>query len=132
MKHVANSALNSAIISLQLMSLMSTYSISIGCVLWMRVSGGTLPYARWSLGRYGTFVNAVGFVYSLFLLFWTGWPGAKDPTVETFNWSIVMFGGIFIISMVYYAIWGRKTYAGPVVLVRTNTAVGGGSRGGSL
>jgi choline transport protein len=103
------------------MALMATYSISIGCVLYQRTIGGSqhLPVARWSLGRWGTPVNAIAFVYSNFILFWTGWPGAKDPTVETFNWSVVMFGGIGIISFVYYFVSGRKNYTGPVALVRS-------------
>jgi choline transport protein len=109
-----------AIISLQLMALMATYSLSIGCVLYHRVIGNSLPLARWSLGRWGTPINAIAFVYSVFILFWTGWPGAKDVTAETFNWSSVMFVGIFIISLVFYAIYGRHQYQGPVLLVRND------------
>jgi choline transport protein len=108
------------------MALMATYSLSIGCVLYQRVigRGDQLPLARWSLGRWGTPINAIAFVYSVFILFWTGWPGAKDVTTETFNWSSVMFVGIFIISLVFYAITGRHQFKGPVVLVKNN--VGGG------
>jgi choline transport protein len=111
---------------------MATYSISIGCVLWQRtVNGGAhLPYARWSLGALGTPINGIAFVYSVYVFFWTGWPGAKDPTLQTFNWSSVMFGGVLLISMVYYIIWGRTHYKGPVVLVRSGTGVP--SRGGSF
>jgi len=114
------------------MSLMATYTICIGCVLWQRtINGGAhLPYARWSLGRFGTPINAIAFVYSLFIFFWTGWPGAADPTVQTMNWSSVMFGGVFLLSLVYYVIWGRTQYKGPVVLIRTGTGVP--SRGGSF
>jgi choline transport protein len=128
--NLGSSVAFNAIISLQLMALMATYTISIGCVLWQRTIGGgaSLPYARWSLGRYGIPVNAIAFVYSAQIFFWTGWPGAKDPTVETFNWSIVMFGAVFIISMVYYIVYGRKGFSGPVVLVRPSAA--GQARGG--
>jgi amino acid transporter len=109
-----------AIISLQLMALMSTYSISIGCVLYQRTIGGgaQLPHARWSLGKLGVPINAIAFVYSVYILFWTGWPGAKDVTAETFNWSSVMFAGVFIIALVFYAFTGRHSFKGPVVLVR--------------
>jgi choline transport protein len=108
------------------MALMATYSLSIGCVLYQRVSGrgDQLPLARWSLGRWGTPINAVAFVYSVFILFWTGWPGAKDVTTETFNWSSVMFVGIFIISLAFYAVIGRHQFKGPVVLVEHNAESG--------
>lgn len=34
------------------------------------------------------------------------------------NWNSTMFGGMAIVSTVYYAAWGRKVYEGPVVLVK--------------
>jgi choline transport protein len=104
------------------MALMATYTISIGCVLWQRTANGgrNLPYARWSLGRFGTPINAIAFVYSIYVFFWTGWPGNKDPTLQQFNWSVVMFGGVGVISMIYYIIWGRRTFKGPVTLVRND------------
>ncbi|KIW01233.1 uncharacterized protein PV09_07276 [Verruconis gallopava] len=108
-----------AIISLQLMALMATYSISIGCVLWARTFGEKrLPPAQWSLGRWGAPINAIGFLYSLFCLFWTPWPTVKDPNATNFNWAIVMMGGIVVLSTVWYFVGGRKKYQGPVALVR--------------
>lgn len=29
-----------------------------------------------------------------------------------------MFGGMLIVSVMYYAVYGRKVYEGPVVLVK--------------
>jgi choline transport protein len=111
-----------AIISLQLMALMATYNISIGCVLYQRVfnGGANLPYARWSLGRWGIIVNTIGFFYSLQVLFWVPWPsqGGSALTLQNMNWASVMFVGVIAISLLYYAIWARHNYKGPVVLVR--------------
>jgi len=106
-----------AIISLQLLALMSTYCISIGCVLYQRIANPSqLPFARWGLGKHGLWINAIGFVYSFFTLIWIAWPVAASPTKETFNWSSVMFAGVLIISFTFYVVTGRKTYSGPVVL----------------
>jgi choline transport protein len=111
-----------AIISLQLMALMATYCISIGCVLYQRVVNKDihLPPRQWDLGRYGTAINAVAFVYSFFVMFWVPWPPAaqKPFNAMTFNWSIVMFAAVLVFSLVYYVLHGRKGYAGPVTLVR--------------
>jgi amino acid transporter len=109
-----------AIISLQLMALMATYSISIGCVWYQRTLGGGrhLPNAAWSLGRYGSWVNGVAWVYTVYVFFWCTWPPQKAPPLETVNWAPVMFGGVFAASLVYYWLWGRQVYNGPVSLVR--------------
>lgn len=118
--NIGSSVAFNAIISLQLMALMATYGISIGCVLYARTLGGgkQLPPARWSLGRMGTPVNAIAFVYCVFILFWTPWPTAADPDSTTFNWCIVMFTAVVILSTAWYFIGGRKQYRGPVTLVR--------------
>jgi hypothetical protein len=31
------------------------------------------------------------------------------------NWAILVTGAIAVLSAVYYAVWARKTYHGPVV-----------------
>ncbi|GAB1206825.1 hypothetical protein APSETT445_005527 [Aspergillus pseudonomiae] len=48
-----------AIISLNVAALMWTYVVSIGCLLYRRLScPDTLPPQRWSMGKYGIWVNA--------------------------------------------------------------------------
>ena len=108
-----------AIISLQLISLMATYATSIACVLWRRMKGEhNLPPAQWSLGGSGKFVNAFALVYSIYLMFWIGWPPVQAVTPVDFNWAAPMFGAIFIFSLVFYYTNGRKVYKGPVTLVQ--------------
>jgi len=117
--NIGSSIAFNAILSLQLLALMSTYCISIGCVLYKRVTEpGSLPPAQFSLGRWGVAVNGVGFVYSFFVLFWAGWPEQQSINAVTLNWAPVMFGATLVFSLVYYIFQGHKTYAGPVVLVR--------------
>jgi hypothetical protein len=38
--------------------------------------------------------------------------------VDNFNWSVVIFGGVFLLSLFMYAIKGRKEYDGPAVIVQ--------------
>lgn len=118
--NLGSSVAFNAIISLQLLSLMCTYCISIGCVFYQRLIGGgqSLPPAQWSLGRAGIWINGIGFFYSFFILFWAGWPGSKEFNTMTFNWAPVMFAGVFVFSLVYYVVYGKKSYKGPVVLVK--------------
>ena len=108
-----------AIISLQLLALMSTYCVSIGSLLYQRLfNPEELPPATWSLGKLSAPVNAIGFLYSFYILIWIAWPAAPNPSRETFNWSSVMFLCVLIVSFVFYVTSGRKSYSGPVVLVR--------------
>lgn len=107
-----------AIISLNLVSLMISYSVSIGCVLYRRIyHPELLPHSRWSLGRAGVAVNAGGLLYSLYAFFWCFWPNATPVDAPSFNWAVVMFMAVFFISLVDYVFRARKHFTGPVVLV---------------
>ena len=113
----SNVAFN-AIISLNLVTLMLTYSTSIGCVLLRRIRHPELlPNARWSLGRWGVPINIGGLVYATFAFFWCFWPNGTPVDLQSFNWAVVMFVGLSVISVVFYFVKGQHVYTGPVVLV---------------
>ncbi|KAE8352704.1 amino acid permease-domain-containing protein [Aspergillus coremiiformis] len=108
-----------AIISLNIAALMWTYVVSIGCLLYRRLAcPETLPTQRWSLGKYGIWVNAAALAYVIFAFFFSFWPSRTAVTLTKFNWSVVIFSSVFIISVVMYILKGRKEYAGPVISVR--------------
>ncbi|RFU31627.1 hypothetical protein B7463_g4724, partial [Scytalidium lignicola] len=108
-----------AIISLNLVSLMITYTISIGCVLYRRIyHPELLPKARWSLGKWGVLVNGCGFTYSIFAFFWCFWPNNTPIDAESFNWSLVMFVAVAMISTVDYFFRAKKVFKGPVSTVQ--------------
>jgi amino acid transporter len=108
-----------AIISLQVCAIMLTYTISVSCVLYRRIVYPELiPVARWSLGKYGVAINTVGVCYCSFVFFWSFWPNEIPVNAQNFNWSVVLFGGVFVFSLIMYAIEGRKVYNGPVNLIR--------------
>lgn len=109
-----------AIISLQVCAIMLTYTVSIACVLYRRIAHPELiPTARWSLGKWGIPANTIGLVYVLFTFFWSFWPNTVPVTLDTFNWSVVLFLGVLLISLIMYFVQGRNIYVGPVTDVRT-------------
>lgn len=70
-----------AFISLAIVALMATYAISIGCVLWRRLTyPATLPPVVWSLHQWGVVVNSIGLVYAIYAFFWAFWPIYWNPT----------------------------------------------------
>ncbi|XRM43703.1 hypothetical protein ABZX51_006858 [Aspergillus tubingensis] len=108
-----------AIVSLNVAALMFSYSISMSCLIWRKLfHPHTLPPARWGLGRYGLTVNIIGWLYVLFALFWSFWPESTPVTTETFNWSVVIFVAVFLVSLVMYVVQGRHQYDGPVTEVK--------------
>ncbi|KAL9096709.1 MAG: hypothetical protein Q9165_001197 [Trypethelium subeluteriae] len=114
------------IVSLSLLGLLSTYMISIGCVLLCRIRGQKLPHARWSLGRWGLPVNAFAFLYSAFVLVFSCFPVSLPVTLSTANWAPVVWVGVILLSYIVYMIHGKNHYTPPVDFVEGKRAPGVG------
>lgn len=72
-------ALN-AIDSLGIVSLLFSYLVTIGCMVWRRLWGPALPPAPWSLGKWGLAVNVFSLCFLLVPSFFAFWPVDVDPT----------------------------------------------------
>ncbi|KAK5165237.1 uncharacterized protein LTR77_009335 [Saxophila tyrrhenica] len=108
-----------AIASLTVGAILSSYIISISCVLLRRIrKDRPLPSKRWSLGAAAVPMNIGAILFLIVVYFFTFWPLVNQPTLAYMNWSSAMYGGTVIFAVVYFLIWGRKTYSGPVVLVK--------------
>ena len=107
-----------ALITLTVGALLNSYIVTVSCVALKRIRGEPLPPHRWSLGRWGLWVNlgALAFLIPEFIFVMFPLYSAVDPT--TMNWSSLMYGGMLIFSIIYYALYGRKTYVPPVALVK--------------
>jgi amino acid transporter len=108
-----------AIISLQVCAIMITYGCSIACVLYRRIAHPDLiPTARWSLGKWGVFVNSMGLTYVTFVFFWSFWPNTTPINAESFNWSVALFLAVLVAAIGMYTWKGRFVYVGPVTEIR--------------
>ena len=107
-----------AIISLQLISLFATYEVAIGTLIYRRLYGPPLPEHRWSLGHWGMGINTFSFVYGLFALAFIVLPGSPGFKADEFNWGPVMFVGVMAFALLYFFLGGRRSYAGPVKIVK--------------
>ncbi|KAI1971601.1 hypothetical protein LOZ51_006761 [Ophidiomyces ophidiicola] len=110
-------ALN-AIISLTNSSLVTSYMISIGCVLLKRLRGEPLPSRRWSLGRFGLAINIAALCYLAPMFVFAFFPPQPNPNAQTMNWAIVMYGFVISFATIYYIFVGRFHYVPPVSLVK--------------
>lgn len=108
-----------AIGSLSLSALLSTYIISLTCLVLRRFEG-PLPHRRWSLGSLGIFINIGAILFLLVVWVFIFFPMSPSVTPETMNWNSVMFCGTMAFAMLYYSLHGRKYYTSPRNLIKRN------------
>lgn len=107
-----------AIGSLAVTALLGTYITSFVCLIQRRILGEPLPPRRWTLGRFGIFVNIGAVLFLAVVWVFVFFPVSTPVTPSTMNWNVVMFGGTMIFAVIYFFLVGRKTYKGPVDLMQ--------------
>ena len=108
-----------AITSLQLLALVFTYMLTIGCLIWRRLRGRPLPRGSWSLGRFGMAINIIAFVYSAYLIVFIPFPVETPVSLETVNWAPAMFAGVVLLALIYFYVYARRVYDGPAIYLRS-------------
>ncbi|KAL8698287.1 MAG: hypothetical protein Q9201_006657 [Fulgogasparrea decipioides] len=103
--------------SLGAVALLASYMISIGSMTWKRISAQPLLPSYFSLGRAGLAINVGALMFLILGFVMMFFPPAREPQVESMNWSSVIFVGVLLLSLGYYWI-ARGKYVGPVELVR--------------
>lgn len=105
-----------AIVSLTEAGLFISYLIPIMLIMIKKIKGEHINYGPWRLGRMGVAVNAFSAVFLILSTFFSFFPPVTPvKPIILMNWSIVVFGGWVIIGLVWFAIFGRKNYTGPIV-----------------
>lgn len=75
-----------------------------------------LVWGPWRVpGWLGILNNVYACLYMVFVIFWSVWPPATPVTASTMNYSIVVTGGVIMLSIVWYFVRGRKEYRGPLI-----------------
>lgn len=116
--NIGSSVAFNAIGSLAVTALLGTYLISFSFLILRRLTGPELPYRRWTLGRWGLPINIGAVVFLLVVWVFAFFPQTSVVTTESMNWNVVIFVGTMVFSVVYYFVYGHKTYMPPVSLVR--------------
>jgi choline transport protein len=111
--NIGSSAALNTIVALLTGATSFSYALSIACILTKRLRKEPLPPARFTLGRYGTAINAFATIYVIVSAVALFFPVTVPTDAENMNWSSVMFGGVLIIACVDYVARGRKHYTEP-------------------
>lgn len=106
------------VISLGVAAMLTSYLVSISCVMLKRLRGEPLLPSKFSLGKFGLAINMIAVVFLAFLLIFCFFPVAPHPKVADMNWACLGYGTVIIFSMVYYVFRARFRYVGPVEYVR--------------
>ena len=106
-----------AILSLGVVSILSSYLVSISCILIKRIRGEKLLPRRWSLGNWGYAMNVIGLAYLALGYLFAFFPLGTPVTLQTMNWASAVYGGVVVMSAFYYVVYARHTYVPPVVKV---------------
>ncbi|KAK2598596.1 hypothetical protein N8I77_011994 [Diaporthe amygdali] len=135
--NIGNATAFNGVISISIAGLFGSYLIVTSLLLYRRVTGAIrlptpeddhldlanaldspLIWGPWRLpGIFGIVNNAFCCTYLIFIFFFAFWPAVNHPDTATMNWAILVFGTVIIFSILYYLVWARKIYSGPVVEV---------------
>ena len=75
-----------------------------------------LQWGPWRVpGVLGIINNVFACLYILFVLFWSFWPPTTPTTAENMNYSVLVTGVVIGFSIVYYYVWGKAQYRGPLI-----------------
>jgi choline transport protein len=116
--NLGSSVAFNAVVSLGIAALLASYIVSISCLRLKRWRGEPLPPARWSMGKLASSVETAAILFLVVVWVFTFFPLTKVVTLQTMNWSSVIFSGVVTMALVYYFVYARRIYVGPVALVK--------------
>ncbi|EGX95970.1 amino acid/polyamine transporter I [Cordyceps militaris CM01] len=128
--NIGSTVVYNALVSLSISGLYSSYLIAASLLLWRRCTNGfvaadtsaaaaddsrLLVWGPWHVpGVAGVVNNALACAYLLTMLFFSFWPPAPVHDAKDMNFSVLMTGSVVIFSTVYYLVWAKKEYKGPI------------------
>jgi choline transport protein len=66
-------------------------------------------------GLFGIINNLYACCYMVFVIFWSVWPPSTPVTASTMNYSVVVTGGVMLLSAVWYFVRAKNIYKGPLI-----------------
>lgn len=112
--NIGSTAAFYAIAGVATVALYFTYLAPIALMTLKRVRREPVALGPWRLGKWGLPVNIFSMCYSIFISIFLFFPTFLPVTAKNFNWTVVVFFGSVLISIVSWYWYGRSTYHGPV------------------
>lgn len=81
-------------------------------------AGAHLAWGPWRIpGWLGVANNALTCCFVTFVLFFSFWPTSREVTPQNMNWAALVTVVVLAFSVLYYYVWARKVFKGPVIEV---------------
>jgi choline transport protein len=108
-----------AVLSMAILGVYVSYLLPIVYMItYGRTADKEHPHGYFRLSKIGgTVVNTAAIVWLLIGIVFSTFPSYQPVTPENMNWSVVVMGGWMMCGAVYYCVWGRKSYNGPLLEV---------------
>ncbi|KAI9832416.1 MAG: hypothetical protein M1819_004405 [Sarea resinae] len=114
--NIGSSAAFNAVASLLVAGFLGSYLLPISLLLGKRLRGDAIPYGPWKMGRLvGPLTNAFALLWCLIAMVFSFFPTTVPVTLQTMNWSCLLWGAAMIFGVVYYIFRGRFQYHGPIL-----------------
>ncbi|KAL8779351.1 MAG: hypothetical protein Q9194_001486 [Teloschistes cf. exilis] len=120
-----------AVISLGVSSLYSSYVLTEALLLYHRIRGtirspSQMSNSTWHAnelvwgpfhvpGIWGILLNTFAVGYGIIVIIFSVFPQVVNPDPAHMNYSCLVTGAIMLFAVVYYFVYARKVYSGPVV-----------------
>ena len=98
----------------------SSFTIAAVVMLWkrLRTPASEFRWGPFKLGCFGVPITIISIAYSIVGWFWSFWPPDATVTVETMNWSVTVYVGVIVLSLMYWLLYARHVYTGPIIELR--------------
>ncbi|KAK2590155.1 hypothetical protein QQS21_012166 [Conoideocrella luteorostrata] len=123
------------VVSLAVSCLYASYLIAAALLLYRRCTGGfkkpdtsegplalantagaRLVWGPWRIsGVFGIMNNAIACCYLIIILIFAFFPPDAVVDASSMNYSILVTGVVAIIAILYYVVWGKRMYRGPII-----------------
>lgn len=132
--NIGSASAFSIVISLSVTNLYASYIIVESFLLYRRCTGGI--HSRHSIddttepdvliwgpfhlpGIFGIAVNLFAVCFGIIIFVFSFFPVSYHPGAADMNYSVVMTAAVVIFSVLYYVVWARKEFKGPIIEVET-------------
>ena len=121
--NIASTAAFQAFVGVTIASWFTSFLLASSVMLYKRltINESELPWGPFRLKKWGIPITIVAQAYTIIGLFWSFWPYSPDVTAESMNYSSLMFGGAMLFSLLFWVLWGRKVYVGPILEIDGRT-----------
>lgn len=106
-----------AFISLIVLGYYSKFILAASVMLHKRLTTpkDQLPWGPFRLGRAGVPITVIALLFSILVGFFSVWPPVVNLGHEEMNYCVLIWGATVLLSLGFWAAYGRKHYIGPVL-----------------